>query len=330
MKRLQSGFAIIVLLAVVPSVALGQEGEAQARDTAGTGGMSGSDTAETGETAASDETAAAVGSQGAATPIGRPNLSPWDLEPALDGGLLLGSALMLSIDLGFSRQNHGPWCGVACDPSTVNAFDRTVIGWYDTDAALASDVLLGVSIGLPFLAQLIDTGVSRPVDGWRGYGKDVLVMAETLALTAGLTNFLKYAVGRARPYSYIDTLDESVRTEADAGLSFPSGHTSMAFAMATSWSFLYMKRHPDSPAVIPIWVGSYAIATTTALLRPIAGKHFWTDIIGGAAIGIGVGLLVPYLHELVARKNRSTRGTVISVSPTVMEGGGGAVVTVIQ
>lgn len=258
------------------------------------------------------------------------NISPWDLHPALEGGLLLGSAIMLVIEPGFSHLNRGPWCGLACEPDDVNPMDRTVIGWYNHDAALASDVTLGISIGLPLLAQAIDTAVTKPADGWRGYGKDVLVLAETLALTAGVTNFLKFAVGRARPYAYLENLPDDVRTEKDAGLSFPSGHTSMAFAMATSWSWLYMKRHPDSPAVVPIWVGSYALATTTALLRPVAGKHFWTDILAGAAIGIGIGLLVPYVHELVAKKNRASKNTQIIVSPAVMDGGGGAVVTVVQ
>lgn len=322
MKRPVFGLAFMVLVALFSSAALAQE---DASDPVPASAVV-EDPAVVSETVVEDSPA--PGSEALKkSPV---NISPWDLHPALDGGLLLGSALMLVIDLGFSYGNRGPWCGASCDPATVNPFDRTVIGWYNTDAALASDVTLGVSIGLPFLAQLIDTAVTKPVDGWRGYGKDVLVLTETLALTAGMTNFLKYAIGRARPYSYVDTLPESTRTEADAGLSFPSGHTSMAFAMATSWSWLYMKRHPDSPAVIPIWVGSYALATTTALLRPISGKHFWTDIMAGAALGIGIGLLVPYLHEVIAKKNRASKDTQIIVSPTVMEGGGGAVVTIVR
>ncbi len=346
MNRLAGPVSVVFLLSVVPRVCLAQEaGASGGREGAVVDGAAApveaaldvtpsagpaTDAATSGPAAPADAPAAEV-------PTAEPdlrkktvNISPWDLHPALDGGLMLGAALMLVIDLGFKDLNRGPGCGTACDPATVNPFDRTVIGWYDTDVALASDITLGLSIGLPFLAQAIDTAVTRPVDGWRGFGKDVLVLTETLAMTAGLTNFLKYAVGRTRPYSYIDTLPEDVRTEKDAGLSFPSGHTSMSFAMATSWSWLYMKRHPDSPAVVPIWVGSYAIATTTALLRPVAGKHFWTDIIAGAALGIGIGLLVPYFHELVAKKNRASKGAEIIVSPTVMEGGGGAVVTVIR
>jgi len=257
------------------------------------------------------------------------NVSPWELHPALETGLLIGGLTMMSLDFVYFRQNRGPSCGISCDPAGINRLDRAVAGWWNPAAATASDVTLSVSIALPFLAQAIDTAVSRPSDGWKGYGRDVLVLVETAAVTSGLTSLVKYSVGRPRPYSYNRDLDESKRTERDAGLSFPSGHTSMAFAMATSWSWLYMKRHPRSPGVVPVWIGSYALALTTAVLRPVAGKHFWTDIIAGAGLGIGVGLLVPYLHQVVAKKKRQSK-TVVTVVPAIVEGGGAAMVTVIR
>lgn len=257
------------------------------------------------------------------------NVSPWELHPALETGLMLGAVTMMSLDIVYFRQNRGPSCGSGCDPAGINRFDRMVTSWWNPGAATASDVTLSASIVLPFLAQAIDTAVSRPSDGWKGYGRDVLVLVETAAVTSGLTSLLKYSVGRERPYAYNRELDESKRTERDAGLSFPSGHTSMAFAMATSWSWLYMKRHPESPGVVPVWIGSYALALTTAVLRPVAGKHFWTDIIAGAGLGIGVGLLVPYLHEVVAGKNRRSKA-VVTVVPAIVEGGGAAMLTVIR
>ena len=256
--------------------------------------------------------------------------SPWDLHPALETGMMIVGLTGMSLDVVYKYSNRGPKWGLDGDSSSINGFDRMVTGWWNPDAAVASDVLLGMSIAVPFIAQMIDTAVNSPEDGWKGYGKDLLVLLETLAVTAGMTNFLKYSIGRARPYSYNEILSDETRLERDAGLSFPSGHTSMAFAMATSWSWLYMKRHPKSPGVVPVWLGSYAVAAATAVMRPVAGKHFWTDIIAGAALGIGVGLLVPYLHELVAKKNRSSRRNIISVAPFALDGGGGAVLTVIR
>jgi membrane-associated phospholipid phosphatase len=70
----------------------------------------------------------------------------------------------------------------------------------------------------------------------------------------------------------------------------------MAFAMATSYSYLFTVRHPRSHFRVPVWVGTHALATTVALLRVEAGRHFWSDVLTGAAVGMGVGLLVPWLH----------------------------------
>lgn len=276
-----------------------------------------------------DEMSAVSSEDGSVVKESAPSVleSPWKLHPALETGLLAAGLTGLSLEAVFKKSNRGPSCGLACDSSTINAFDRSVVGWWNPDAALASDVFLVTTIALPFAAQLIDTAVSGAGDGWSGFGIDALVLVETLAVTAGLTSFLKYAINRTRPYSYNDSLPDDVRLQRDAGLSFPSGHTSMAFAMATSWSVLYMKRHPKSPGVVPVWIGSYLLATTTALLRPVAGRHFWTDIIAGAATGVAVGLLVPYLHELIA--GRSSKKHSLIVSPSVVEGGGGAVLTVV-
>lgn len=94
--------------------------------------------------------------------------------------------------------------------------------------------------------------------------------------------------------------------------------------MATAYSRLFMKRHPDSPLVIPMWIGTYSLAGTTAVLRSVAGDHFWTDIIAGAVLGIGMGLLVPWMHE-------TSEPSGVAVSPLVTpDGGFGALLTVRQ
>jgi undecaprenyl-diphosphatase len=79
-------------------------------------------------------------------------------------------------------------------------------------------------------------------------------------------------------------------------MSFFSGHTSLAFSMATAYSYLFARRHPDSPLVVPVWLGAHLLAGTTAVLRVEAGQHFWTDVLAGAAVGSAIGYLVPWLH----------------------------------
>ena len=76
--------------------------------------------------------------------------------------------------------------------------------------------------------------------------------------------------------------------------SFPSGHASMAFAAATS--YLVMARRQHLPHRVRNAVALYAGAASVAALRVAAGKHFPTDVAGGALLGSGIGWLVAAIH----------------------------------
>lgn len=51
-----------------------------------------------------------------------------------------------------------------------------------------------------------------------------------------------------------------------------------------------------------VGTGPFALAATTASLRVVAGKHFYSDVIVGSAIGTAIGATVPLLHYYVRRK----------------------------
>ena len=80
--------------------------------------------------------------------------------------------------------------------------------------------------------------------------------------------------------------------------SFPSGHTTLAFASASFTSYVFGKYYPDSKWRIPVSLSLYTLATTTALLRVSSGNHFLTDVLAGALIGTLCGLTIPMLHTL--------------------------------
>lgn len=99
----------------------------------------------------------------------------------------------------------------------------------------------------------------------------------------GLTVGIKWATDRPRPFqSLADVRVKHLPTAS--GSSFPSGHTSQAFAVATIISLNYSK-----PAVtIPLflWAGLIGYG------RVYLGVHYPTDIVGGMIVGVGSSLVV--------------------------------------
>jgi membrane-associated phospholipid phosphatase len=136
---------------------------------------------------------------------------------------------------------------------------------------------------------------------------------EALLLNNGLLQLLKGVTNRTRPFVYNDDPDipDELRLEVSARRSFPSSHTANTFASAVFFSSVYAKLHPTSSARPWIWAGSLTLAATTGYLRYQAGKHYPSDIIGGAIIGSLIGWGVPKLHEVA--------GVNLSVAPS--EGG---------
>lgn len=84
-----------------------------------------------------------------------------------------------------------------------------------------------------------------------------------------------------------------------SGRAFPSGHTSLAFATAASLSLQYKKWYVTVPA--------YLWATTVGYSRIYLGVHYPSDVVGGAAIGIGSAYLSNWLHGKLFSKNKSNQ-----------------------
>ena len=113
-----------------------------------------------------------------------------------------------------------------------------------------------------------------------------------IGLNVLLTSGLKYAINRPRPFAQYPN-DIIKRTNAGP-YSFPSGHTSSAFAMATAMSLSTKKWY----VVVP----SYAYACAVGYSRMRLGVHFPTDILGGMVLGIGSSLLVFQIDKWIQKK----------------------------
>lgn len=150
---------------------------------------------------------------------------------------------------------------------------------------------------MAFAAVLLKEGLSEyPIIGVMGI--------ETLGLTYGVKELLKHVVERQRPYTYFP--GAPIEDFGEWAMSFPSGHTALAFSFATFTSYVFCKYNPDSKAKLPVCITSYALACATGLLRVVSGSHFVTDVLAGAAIGVAIGFVVPFIHTHFANNNIST------------------------
>ncbi|MDO4763249.1 MAG: phosphatase PAP2 family protein [Flavobacteriaceae bacterium] len=98
--------------------------------------------------------------------------------------------------------------------------------------------------------------------------KERLIITATAYTIAGIgVNSIKYTTKVMRP-------DQSQAN------SFPSGHTTTAFVGA---EILWQEYKDEN-----IWIGitGYTLATTTGIMRIINNRHWITDVIAGAGLGI--------------------------------------------
>ena len=86
------------------------------------------------------------------------------------------------------------------------------------------------------------------------------------------------------------------RPDGSAYTSFPSGHTAEAFASA---EFMRKEYKDISP-----WYGvaGYAVAATTGYLRMYNNKHWFSDVVAGAGVGIASTKLAYWLYPKIQHK----------------------------
>lgn len=226
--------------------------------------------------------------------------SPYALRLDVDiATLTLGTVLWGGTSL-IGATTQPPFCGGSntppCDASQVNAFDRLAIGHSSQPARTAADIISFVPIAYLAL-DMIDVGVRN----WKTYLTDLWVVAEALAWNGAVQDIVRRAVRRPRPFLYTAGVYPSERDSPEAGFSFYSGHTSFAFALATSCSYTFTLRHPHSKWRWVIWPALMAVASIEPVLRVYSGDHFPTDVIVGAVAGSAIGLLFPALHRRTAK-----------------------------
>lgn len=184
-----------------------------------------------------------------------------------------------------SLPTRAPACA-PCSPASLPGIDRWVLGAHSSLARHGSNVLL---LGVGGTAAYLSAH-GRPPDQARG---NLAVLANSVSWTAASTAWLKVLAHRKRPVLYASAATAQAASP-DNQRSFPSGHTSAAFSVATA--YLVMAQHEHLPHRGRNALLLYTGAAGVGALRVAGGRHFPTDVLGGAALGAGVGWLVSALH----------------------------------
>jgi hypothetical protein len=113
---------------------------------------------------------------------------------------------------------------------------------------------------------------------------------KSILISGLIVNCVKRIAGRSRPYSSVSSADWAGPTLKEEEVSFPSGHTSTAFALASVVSELYDNKWIDFLAYGTAMLGGWA--------RINDNQHWASDVFMGAVIGISVGKTVVKLENL--------------------------------
>lgn len=126
------------------------------------------------------------------------------------------------------------------------------------------------------IATLVLGSAATPFQDSAKASSQILQVSRVFAVNNFATSFLKNAVHRSRPKP---TRFDDVPQGGDSAKSFPSGHASNAFAAATTIVAL----SPNMP--LAGQVATYGLASSVALARLMADRHYATDVVAGALLG---------------------------------------------
>ncbi len=161
-------------------------------------------------------------------------------------------------------------------------------------------------------------GINTPIDNYLQFAPMVAVFGLKAAGVKSRSNLINQMAIAAKAELLMLVITHGMKNliPSDRPLngvhSMPSGHTAQAFVSAT---ILDMEYRDTSP-----WIsfGGYAVATTTAIGRMVNNKHWISDVLIGAGIGIFSAKAVYFTHRYQWGKKNN-----MVILPAIYKKGGG-------
>ncbi len=160
--------------------------------------------------------------------------------------------------------------------------------YFDFHNELGSLQGMGIIVGSTYL-----TGLVFDSDKLRGTGR---LMFEALLLSGIYTHTMKMTFGRSRPYNEEGANAYKWFETKNMYYSFPSGHSTGVFSMATVFALRYDRWW--SYAI------GYPLALGTSIARSYKDQHWLSDIFLGACIGTLSGIAVVKADEYFNNKSK--------------------------
>ena len=165
----------------------------------------------------------------------------------------------------------------------------------DNRHTLVTDFKTEIDNYTQFFGPVMATGLKiAGVEGRSDWGRYLASTAMSYGFMALFVNSIKYTAKEMRP-------DGSTRN------SWPSGHTATAFVGATILHKEYgLTRSP--------WysVAGYGVATATGVMRVLNNRHWVSDVLSGAGVGIMSGELAYAMSDLIFKGKGLLRGDAVS------------------
>ncbi len=190
---------------------------------------------------------------------------------------ILLCGVFLTISLKVSAQN--------ADIEILNTLNN-ISGTIETSKFISnSTMIVGVSVPLAL-------GIAAVIEKDEDLLKSALCVGISIGISVGATYGIKNVVGRPRPFI---TYPQHITAYEDIhSNSFPSGHTSYAFATATALSLQYPKWY----VIVP----GYLWASSVGYSRMNLGVHYPTDVLAGALLGAGSAWLSYKINDWIYEK----------------------------
>ena len=144
-----------------------------------------------------------------------------------------------------------------------------------------------ISLGLPVGLFITGQATKNKKVVWDSYE-----LLSATAVNGIFTTSLKFGVQRDRPF--VTYPNDIIKYTKAGSHSFPSGHTSMAFATAMSMSLMYPKWYVIVPSFI--WASSIGYS------RMYLGVHYPSDVFAGAFLGCASSVGTHYLFKYLRKK----------------------------